>query len=217
MGNTELSEKLGIKKQNISRWFKGERKIPEKYLTKLSEIFEIDASYFQKELNEIDKLEIQKIRLENSIGEEEYRDLITDPDTGKLIPITRNYIDNRLVHAVSSTEYSIDETKLLTNIKKSLDKCFINKHEGEEDDFDGGFSEANKMIDLYEHFLYLVNSYDIDKGILKNLLFAIRVAYGKAVSSDKFVQKIAEQIREYEYQRRKETEELIKLFNKEKN
>lgn len=57
---TELAEKLGIKKQNITRWIKGERKIPEKYLPILEEIFRVPSQYFQKEINEIDKLYIQK-------------------------------------------------------------------------------------------------------------------------------------------------------------
>ena len=60
----ELAEKLGIKKQNINMWVKGRQNIPKKYLPILEELFGIDASYFGRELTEIDQLEIQKEKLE---------------------------------------------------------------------------------------------------------------------------------------------------------
>lgn len=60
MQHIELAEILGIKKQNINMWIKGKQNIPKKYLPVLEEIFNIDSKYFVKELNEIEKLEIQK-------------------------------------------------------------------------------------------------------------------------------------------------------------
>ncbi|MFX0561204.1 hypothetical protein TEPIDINF_002674 [Tepidibacillus infernus] len=56
---------LGIKKQNINLWIKGKQNIPKKYLPILEEIFHVDADYFTKELDEIEKLEIQKEKLKN--------------------------------------------------------------------------------------------------------------------------------------------------------
>lgn len=63
----ELANKLNIKKQNINLWIKGKQKIPKKYLPVLSEMFHLDAAYFQKELSEIDKLQIQKEKLEREL------------------------------------------------------------------------------------------------------------------------------------------------------
>lgn len=63
----ELAEKLGIKKQNINLWIKGRQNIPKKYLPILSEMFQLDAAYFQKKLTELDKLQIQKEKLEREL------------------------------------------------------------------------------------------------------------------------------------------------------
>lgn len=63
ISNTELAEELGIKKQNITRWIKGERPIPKKYLPILSEKFKIPEEYYQKEINDTDRIEIQKLKL----------------------------------------------------------------------------------------------------------------------------------------------------------
>lgn len=69
MQHIELAEKLGIKKQNINLWLRDEsRKIPKKYLPILSEIFGgLDEKYFQKDLDEIDMLVIQKEKLKNEL------------------------------------------------------------------------------------------------------------------------------------------------------
>ena len=59
MQQKDLAENLGINKQNITLWIKGKQNIPKKYLPILSDIFGLEQSYFQMELNEMDKLEIQ--------------------------------------------------------------------------------------------------------------------------------------------------------------
>lgn len=66
----ELAEKLGIKKQNINLWIKGKQNISKKYLPILSEMFDVDENYFQKELNDIDKLIIQKEKLKRELKPE---------------------------------------------------------------------------------------------------------------------------------------------------
>lgn len=67
MPHMELAEKLGIKKQNINLWIKGRQNIPKKYLPVLSDMFHLDAAYFQKELTDLDKLQIQKEKLEREL------------------------------------------------------------------------------------------------------------------------------------------------------
>lgn len=63
MQHVELADSLEIRKQNINMWIKKKQKIPKKYMPILKDIFGIDEEYFIKELNEIDKLEIQKEKL----------------------------------------------------------------------------------------------------------------------------------------------------------
>ena len=64
----KFADKLGIKKQNINYWVTGKRNIPKKYLPKLVEIFNIPEKYFQKELTDIEELEVHKIKIQNKYG-----------------------------------------------------------------------------------------------------------------------------------------------------
>lgn len=68
MEHQYLAEKLGIKKQNINLWIKGKQKIPKKHLPILSDIFGIEEEYFQKDLDDIDKLIIQKEKLRRELN-----------------------------------------------------------------------------------------------------------------------------------------------------
>lgn len=68
MEHQYLAEKLGIKKQNINLWIKGKQKIPKKHLPILSDIFGIEEDYFQKDLDDIDKLIIQKEKLRRELN-----------------------------------------------------------------------------------------------------------------------------------------------------
>lgn len=53
---------LGIDNSNITLWTSGKRPIPKKWLRRLEEIFpNIPVEYFQKELNEIEMLEVRRI------------------------------------------------------------------------------------------------------------------------------------------------------------
>lgn len=61
----ELADKLQFKRQNIDAWFQGKRNIPKKHLLQLSELFNVPEEYFQKELTELDKLKLQKLKLIN--------------------------------------------------------------------------------------------------------------------------------------------------------
>lgn len=63
----ELAEMLEIKKQNINLWVKGKQNISKKYLPELSIYFNIPEEFFQKELNQIDRLEIQKRKLQKEM------------------------------------------------------------------------------------------------------------------------------------------------------
>ncbi len=59
---TELAEKMGLGRSTVAMWFSS-RKIPKKHLPKLVELFEIDAKYFDKEIDEVEKLKVQQIKL----------------------------------------------------------------------------------------------------------------------------------------------------------
>ena len=63
-----IAKELGITRQTINSWTSGRRKIPKKYIPILSEKFDnIPEEYFQKEIADIDKIKIQRIKLDNEI------------------------------------------------------------------------------------------------------------------------------------------------------
>ena len=49
----DLAEELGINKQNITLWLKEKQNIPNKYLSALSEKFNLPIEWFQKEVTEL--------------------------------------------------------------------------------------------------------------------------------------------------------------------
>lgn len=123
MQHVELARRLGIKKQNINLWIKGKQKIPKKHLPVLEKIFGLDASYFTKELTEIDKLEIQKEKLKQDLKpviekmktefrvDEENEYLVDVPvyDKEELNEIERAIEKAKLVERFKNTLQAIDE------------------------------------------------------------------------------------------------------------
>ncbi|WP_297633536.1 helix-turn-helix transcriptional regulator [uncultured Clostridium sp.] len=70
---TELAGSLGIGKQGITNWVTGKRKIPQKHLDTLKELFKINEVWFQKELSENDKTDIKEMLYEGQqIREDEF-------------------------------------------------------------------------------------------------------------------------------------------------
>lgn len=118
MQHIELAEKLGIKKQNINMWVKRKQKIPKKYLPVLEEIFKLDQIYFQKELNEIEKLEIQKEKLKIDLSpvvqKYEQQFLIGESDDFIDIPIYNKEELNRI-------EKIIEKAKVIEKLNLAMD------------------------------------------------------------------------------------------------
>lgn len=107
----ELAEKLGIKKQNITLWIKRKQKIPKKHLVLLTVMFELPEEYFEKELNEAEKLEIQKYKLvkDSKIATESVSNSISD---------LRRY-DEKLME---SLELGVEKVKLAEEVSKSVEE-----------------------------------------------------------------------------------------------
>lgn len=114
-----LAEKLGIKKQNINLWVKGKQSIPKKYLPVLSSMFGIEEAYFQKELSEVERLILQKEKLQKelepvivgyqqqlSFENEEEPDLIE-------IPIYDT-------HEMNEIDFQIEKAKVLNGFREIL-------------------------------------------------------------------------------------------------
>lgn len=118
MQHIELADKLGIKKQNINLWIKGKQKISKKYLPVLEELFNINQEYFNKELTEIDKLEIQKEKLKKDLKPvitDHYEKFLVGEEEGfKEFPIYDKKEMNKI-------ENDIEKAKIVTKLKSSMD------------------------------------------------------------------------------------------------
>lgn len=118
MQHIELAEKLGIKKQNINLWIKGKQNIPKKYLPILEEIFGTKQEYFMKELNEIEKLEIQKEKLKKDlkpvIKKHEQQFLIGEANDLVEVPIYDK-------EEINTMERTIEKAKLISRFKEAMD------------------------------------------------------------------------------------------------
>lgn len=196
MSMDELAHNLNITKQTVSKWEKRKIPISDKRLNQLSKIFNIPQKYFQKELDEIDRMEIQNIKLNSELKnyEYQYEDTITDPDTGEEITVTQTSIDEGALFDFSLNSYNLNQKKLLIAIKDSMDRQF---EENNDEYRDYGLGNANEILELYERFLKLVNNADIDNNTIKRVLMGVQLAYGKIFDSEKFVRKIAKDIKEY--------------------
>jgi len=118
MQHTELAEKLGIKKQNINLWIKGRQKIPKKYLPILEKLFGIKQECFMKELNEIEKLEIQKEKLKKDLNPiiKEYEEQFLIGEVNDLVKVP--IYDKE---EINSMERTIEKAKLLSRFKESME------------------------------------------------------------------------------------------------
>lgn len=119
MQHIELADKLGIKKQNINMWIKGKQNVPKKYLPVLEELFYIPASYFQKELTDLDKLEIQKEKLK-----QELKPVIETHETQFSLDEESEYLIDVPIYdkeEINAIERSIDKAKLAARFKAAIE------------------------------------------------------------------------------------------------
>ncbi|MGM7637144.1 helix-turn-helix domain-containing protein [Bacillus sp. Hm123] len=119
MQHIELADKLGIKKQNINMWIKGKQNIPKKYLPVLEELFTIPASYFQIELTDLDKLEIQKEKLKHDL-----QPVIKSHETQFALNEASEYLVEVPIYdkeEMNAIERSIDKAKLVARFKAAIE------------------------------------------------------------------------------------------------
>lgn len=126
---SELADDFGISRQVVNSWIKikRRRKITKKYIPMLAKKFKQSEKYFQKELSDLDRLEI----LENKIFTEEYsveeekefnQDLKKFKNRAKKL-ISDDYYDSI---QISEIEYSV--LKIITNAEthKDISPCLWN-------------------------------------------------------------------------------------------
>ena len=114
----ELAEHLGIKKQNINLWIKGKQKIPKKYIPILEEYFGINKDYFSKDIDEIDKLEIQKEKLKRDLNPIiKNQQLVYETDEINNM-VKRPIYDKE---EINTLERNIEKAKIINKFKSALE------------------------------------------------------------------------------------------------
>ncbi|TYQ15040.1 UNVERIFIED_CONTAM: hypothetical protein Cloal_1446 [Acetivibrio alkalicellulosi] len=122
MQHIELAERLGIKKQNINLWIKGKQGIPKKYIPILESLFNINGDYLSKELNEIEKLIIQKEKLKNDLKPiiKGYENVLSEgAETFYRSPVYDK-------EEINEIDRSIEKIKIANRFKESLE--VVDKH-----------------------------------------------------------------------------------------
>lgn len=156
MSLQDVADKLNVSKQTINKWEKSLRPIPEARLKQLSEEFNISVKYFQKELSEIDKLEIQKIKLNNEI--------IFIDEAAMFDPEVANEIDE--------FNMEIEKKKLIAKIYESFEKSNISTSEMIKDyDKLANLFISNEITDeklIREVLGALCSHYKIKGGVMPN-------------------------------------------------
>lgn len=116
----DLAEELGVSKQMITFWISRKRKISDKHLLKLEDIFKISKKYFYKELTNLDKLKIKYEKLMNVDWiEEEYKETFID-ENGKEQTRVCTYRDDVQIAYAEDLKCEIKLEELKVRIDKTI-------------------------------------------------------------------------------------------------
>ena len=111
----EVARKLGISSPAMQYWLKNKKKIPEKRLEQLSQIFNLPEAYFQKELTFMEKGEI-RISYLKSISEEA-ENLMTEEEEEQVI----YYGASSYQDEIQFLESLLETKKKQQRLKKEID------------------------------------------------------------------------------------------------
>lgn len=154
----ELAIKLEVSKQTISKWENLKIPISLDRVKQLSEIFSIPENYFSKELNEIEKLEVQKIKIINElkpviVGYEQNYEF----DKRNIISVPIYNTDKEIKQA----ELQIEKIKVVEGIKELINNC-----------------NSTNELDKFRLFLMLLKSDNTNQNIVKYTIEAVCHYYG---------------------------------------
>lgn len=170
---TTIADELGITRQVVNIWIKGKKPIAKKHLPKLAEIFNLSEEYFQKELTELDKLEIQKIKFSNEASL--YGDTFNE-----------QYAD-----------YEIDIIKLTNEIKEVIDKKFDDEAMIANQTSYDVLGATKEVLTLYEKLTKIIKNGGIDTNVIDNVLDGmLNYQLGKLSSRYEFINEISNLVKQ---------------------
>lgn len=199
MQQDELAKKLEIKKQNINYWVSGKRNIPKKYLPVLSEIFGgLNEEYFQKELTELDKIDIQQSKILYDADEIEYELPEIDEETGQEYISHNSFLDLDYIR-MEYLNFEKDKILLTKSIIKQIQDAFDN----EFNEY-GCFSldEARSVLTIYKKLIKVIKHGGIRIETIDNVLNGMinyeHDFWGLPLHENDFTKKIEQAIKEEE-------------------
>lgn len=168
----ELADELKIKKQNVSRWCKGDRNIPEKYLDILKEKFNIPREYFNMKLKKSDELKIDLIKLVNENKNEIIKTIQAEeiPINEFLGQFYNKKIERDFVLLKSEIEKQelLEDINTMINIKFDADKNNIAEYK----------EEFRKINGVFSYIVDILKSGKVEPDVLMEIFNAIVLAYG---------------------------------------
>ncbi|MBW9170752.1 helix-turn-helix transcriptional regulator [Clostridium estertheticum] len=169
----ELADELGIRKQNISQWFKGGRKIPEKHIDHISKKFNITAEYFNMELKKSDELKIKLIKLRNDNPAKNITRKYESKEYGNYKYVEPVY-DDSIVKEIILLKVEIERQELLESIYNIIDFSFTNEMDNLKE-----YVDENKTITgVFGYVITILGSKKVEPDILMEVFNAIELAYG---------------------------------------
>ncbi|WP_294153955.1 helix-turn-helix transcriptional regulator [uncultured Clostridium sp.] len=182
----DIAEQLGVSKQVVNGWIKERYKISSKHLPKLATIFNVPEKYFQKELTELEKLEIQNLKISNEVIKHEIKDT------------SKEKIKEILIEGVDITSLRFNDLQkkqliMQDNISKVLqDSLKIKPELVHEDEIDVG----NYIVNLFEMFTEIIKGESIRLDVIHDILIGMQDCgdKGKKPKRNSYTKKITKGI-----------------------
>lgn len=201
---TDLGKRINVSRQTVNDWLRERRIIPKKHYEKLKEIFKVPEDFFQKQVTELDKLQIQRIKLENDTFEYTYTDVIWDNEAKKEIEVEQ-VGTNIPYEYMEMLDIDIREKGLFNDLNNLIAKRTNNS----ENEWDYIGRKAD-ILEIFETLVEIMDKEYIPDRRVKEVLDSIKIAKGNRLANSLFVKKLSVVIKEQMMRDKKTEEENIK-------
>ncbi|MBY6929781.1 helix-turn-helix domain-containing protein [Clostridium botulinum] len=194
----DLAEELGVSKQVINGWIKGKYKISKKHLPKLAEIFKQKEECFQKELTDVEQIEIQQKKIRNELIEYEYENTFIDEDSGEKVTIIETQPDQEQQYEDNFLEFKKNIIKLHNKIDSTIGSEFRNGVIDSDINLNADLFDAERLLELYEMFAEMIKRGTISRDTIKKILKGMRHYEGRSFSKDRDILEVSRLIKQIE-------------------
>ncbi|MDQ0149202.1 helix-turn-helix domain-containing protein [Eubacterium multiforme] len=193
----KLGEECGVTRQVVNSWVKGRSKVSEKHKEKLEKLFNVPFIYFNKELNDIDKIELQKMKIEREIKKVSYKD-------EKENDLYLEFLDYQIkIKKLSNRIYDLIYSRIKTV--------------GNINGFNEIFQESDDVYDTFLSLLKIIKKDNIRSKTIKEVIEGLEL-YSGGESENELSKEICNSIKKQETKLKEldEREEIaLKKFKNE--